>query len=118
MTLSQSSSRVGALLGAALISSTLLFVAPQAHAASKASYYQVELSQAATAQKKIVRGVFFNCEGTTCSAPLAASAPRNVCITVARELGQVSSFKAGNRSFDAAEVAACNEKAPPSIAKN
>lgn len=119
MTLSQTSSRLGALLGAALVSSTLLFAAPQAHAAgAKGPYYQVELSQEAAVQKKIVRGVFVKCEGTNCSAPLASSAPKNVCVSIAREFGEVSSFKAGNRDFDAAEIAACNEKAPQNIAKN
>lgn len=117
MTLSHVSSRLGAFAAAALVATTLI-VAPQAEAASKANYYKVELSQAPAAPKKIIRGVFFNCEGTSCSAPLASSAPRNVCVTVARELGAISSFKAGSRDFDAAEVASCNEAVSSSLAKN
>ncbi len=119
MTLSQVSARVGALAAAALVSGTLLFAAPQAHAATgKGAYYQVQLNQAPAASKKVVRGVFFKCEGTTCVAPLASSAPKNVCVSVAREFGEVSSFKAGTREFGAEDLAACNDKAPQNIAKN
>lgn len=119
MTLSHISSRVGALAAAAVMSGTLLFAAPQAHAASaKGPYYQVQLEQSPAANKKVVRGVFFKCEGTECSAPLASSAPKNVCISVAREFGPVSSFKAGTKEFGAEDLAACNNKAPQNIAKN
>jgi hypothetical protein len=117
MTLSQVSTRVGALVGAVATSAVLLFAAPQAHA-STARYYTIELAQPVTAQKTIVRGVMFTCEGASCRAPIASSAPRNVCVSIAREFGEVSSFKAGDRVLDASDLATCNEKKKVNIAKD
>jgi hypothetical protein len=116
MTLSPLSLRFGALIGAVVASGTLLFAAPQAYAAN-GPYYQVELAQPATAQKQLIRSVFVKCEGTACRAPLAASAPKNMCISIAREFGEVTAFTAGNRVFDATEIAACNEKTKIQVAK-
>jgi hypothetical protein len=117
MTLSQVSTRFGALVGALATSTVLLFAAPQAHAASP-RYYTVELAQPVTAQKAIVRGVVFQCEGTSCRAPIASSAPRNVCVSVAREFGEVVSFKAGDRVLEASDLSTCNEKKKVNIAKD
>jgi hypothetical protein len=117
MTLSQVSTRVGALIGAVATSAVLLFAAPQAHAQA-ARYYTVELAQPAVAKKTIIRGVVFQCEGTSCRAPIASSAPKNVCISIAREFGEVTSFKAGDRMLDASDLATCNQKTKVNIAKD
>jgi hypothetical protein len=118
MTLSQISTRSGALFAAVLTSSALLFGAPAAHAAPASGYYKVELAQPAAAKKAIIRGVVFQCEGTTCMAAMSSSTARNVCISVARELGEVSSFKTGPKSLDATELATCNEKKKINIARD
>jgi hypothetical protein len=118
MTLSQVSSRIGAFAAASVISATLLFVAPQAHAASNAPYYKAELAQPAASKQELLRSVFVKCEGTACRAPVASTAPKNMCISIAREFGQVSSFSAGDRVFTAEEIAACNGNQKEVIAKN
>lgn len=118
ISISNISLRLGALAGAVLTSSVLLFAAPQAHAATNSAYYQVELAQPTDQQKQIIRGVFVKCEGTSCRAPIASSASKNVCISIAREFGEVASFKAGDRVFDANEIEACNEKTNESIVRN
>ncbi len=118
MTLSQISTRAAALAAAILTSATLIFIAPQAYAAAPSgSYYQAELAQAPAVQKQLVRGVFVKCEGTMCRAPIASSAAKNMCISVAREFGAVASFKAGERAFDAAEIEKCNGKVKTQVAK-
>ena len=118
MTLSHVSARLGTLAAAAVISTTLLFgVAGQAEAATP-SYYQAELAQPAAVQKQLLRGVFVSCDGANCRAPQAGTAPKNMCITIARKLGEVTAFIAGTRVFDAAELAACNQKNKERIAKN
>jgi hypothetical protein len=117
MTLSQTSSRFGALVAAAATSAVLLFAAPQAHAQS-ARYYTVELAQPAAASKAIVRGVVFQCNGTTCRAPLTSSAPKNVCASVAKEFGEVTSFKAGDRVLEAGDLDGCNARKKVIIAKD
>ncbi|MEP7351518.1 MAG: hypothetical protein ABI668_16455 [Sphingorhabdus sp.] len=117
MTPSHVSTRFGALVGAALTTSLLLFAAPQAHAAN-GPYYKVELAQPATAEKQLLRGVFVKCEGASCRAPEASTAPKIMCVTISRKIGEVSAFSAGDRVFDATEIAACNEKTKGRIANN
>lgn len=118
MTLSHAFTRFGAFVGAALFSTTLLFgVAGQAQAAN-APYYKAELAAPTTAQKQLLRGVFVNCDGANCRAQQAGTAPKNMCITISRTYGEVTAFSAGNRVFDATEIAACNEKTKERIAKN
>lgn len=117
MTLSRLSTRFVAFTGALAMSTALLFVAPQAHAAKdNGAYYSAELAQTAPAKKELIRGVFVKCSGGKCSAPLASAAAKNMCVAIAREFGEVKSFKAGERTFDAAQIAACNEKSSAKIA--
>jgi hypothetical protein len=116
ISVSKISLRLGAMVGAVMTSALFLLAIPQAHAAT-GPYYQVSLAQPAAVDKQLIRGVFVKCEGTTCRAPLASSAAKNVCISIARELGEVASFQAGNRVFDATELASCNEKIKTAIAK-
>lgn len=109
MTLSQVSARLGALAAASVISATLLFGVPtQAQAASNSAYYKIELAQPATSKQELLRSVVVKCEGTTCRAPMASTAAKNMCISVTRKLGSVSAFTAGDRVFTADELAACN----------
>jgi hypothetical protein len=118
MTLSHFSTRSGALVAAVLASTALLFGAPAAHAAPKGAYYEVQLAEASPAKKAIIRGVVFQCEGNVCRAPIIGSAPKNVCISVAREFGEISSFKAGDRVLLADEMANCNAKKKVNIARD
>lgn len=118
MTLSHVSARLGALVAASALSATLLFVAPQAHAATNSSYYKIELAQPTTAKPELLRSVFVKCEGNNCRAPMASTAPKNMCISIARKFGEVAAFSAGERVFTAAEVAACNGGNAKAIAKN
>ena len=118
MTLSQISARVGALAAATAFSAALLFVAPQAHAATNGSYYKVELAQPTTAKPELLRSVYVKCEGNACRAPMASTAPKNMCISIARKFGAVSAFSAGERVFTAEEIAACNGDNAKAIAKN
>ena len=118
MTLSHFSVRLGALAAASALSATLVFVAPQAHAASNGSYYKIELVQPADAKPELLRSVFVKCEGTNCRAPMASTAPKNMCVSVARKFGAVAAFTAGERVFTADEVAACNADNAKAIAKN
>lgn len=109
MTLSHVSARLGALAAASVISATLLFgVSTQAQAANSGPYYKIELAQPAASKQELLRSVFVKCEGTACRAPMASTAPKNMCISVARKMGAVSAFTAGERVFTADEIAACN----------
>jgi hypothetical protein len=118
-TISKVSDRLGTLAAAAVISTSLLFgVAGQAQAANNGPYYKVELAQPAASKQELLRSVFVKCEGTACRAPIASTAPKNMCISIAREFGEVTSFTAGDRVFGAEELAACNGNKKEVIAKN
>lgn len=117
VTFSKATTHLAAFAGAVATSALLLFVAPQAHAAPAANYYQFELAQPAAQEKQLVRGVFVKCEGTACRAPIASSASKNMCISIARELGEVKSFQAGDRVFGAEQLASCNQKNKEAIAR-
>lgn len=118
MTLSQISARMGALAAATVLSATLLFAAPQAHAATNGSYYKAELAQPTTAKPQLLRSVYVKCEGTSCRAPIASTAPKNMCVSIAREFGTVTAFTAGERVFTAEEITACNGDNAKAAAKN
>ena len=119
MTLSHVSARLGTLAAAAVLSTTLLFgVSTQAQAANNGPYYKVELAQPAASSQELLRSVFVKCEGTACRAPIASTAPKNMCISIAREFGAVAAFSAGDRVFTADELAACNGNKKEVIAKN
>ncbi len=117
MTLSHISIRLGSFAAAAVVTSAMLFAAVPSAFAASGPYYKVELAQQTTVQKQLVRGVFVKCEGTACRAPITSSASKNMCTAIAREFGEVTAFQAGDRVFDAAEVAACNQKNKVNIAK-
>lgn len=119
MTLSQSFSRIGAFVGAAVLTAGVFAIpATPVQANSGARYYTVELAQPAANNSAIIRGVMFKCEGTSCRAPITGSAPRNVCASVAREFGEVVNFKAGDRVLEASDIANCNAKKKVIIAKD
>jgi hypothetical protein len=111
-------SRFGAFVGALAVTAGVVAIPATPAQAAGARYYTVELAQPATAKEAIIRGVMFKCEGTSCRAPLAGSAPRNVCVSVAKEFGQVVSFKAGDRVLEASDLTTCNAKTKVNIAKD
>jgi hypothetical protein len=118
MTLSQSFSHFGAFVGALAVTAGVMAIPATPVQAGTARYYTVELAQPAAAKETVIRGVLFKCAGNSCRAPLAGSAPKNVCVSVAKEFGEVSSFKAGDRVLTADDLATCNAKTKVNIAKD
>ncbi len=100
--------RLAALLFSLIGSFALLGSA--AVAQPNSSFYNVTLASEA-AGKQIVRGMIFNCNGATCAAGEGTSRPAIVCASVARELGPVTSFRAGDATLDGEALAKCNAKA-------
>ena len=111
-------SRFGAFIGALAVTAGVVAIPATPAQAAGARYYTLELAQPAEAKQAIIRGVMFKCVGTTCGAPMVGSSPRNVCISAAKEFGQVVSFKAGNRVLDDAALSTCNAKIKVNIAKD
>jgi hypothetical protein len=73
--------------------------------------YRAVLENPAPA-RLIVKDLAWSCTGADCSAPRSATAPdANVCASVVRRLGRLVSFRAGSRTFEAAELERCNSAA-------
>jgi len=95
---------------AALLSCAIAAASPAAAAGT--GLYRAGLETPLTSVA-IVRDIRWACTGASCSAPRAATSPdANVCTAIARRVGRLTSFSAGERSFDSAELARCNAAAP------
>lgn len=74
------------------------------------SFYSVTLAQPA-AGKTVVRDMILNCDGASCTAAQGTSRAAIVCASIARQLGPVTAFRAGNDTLDGEALAKCNAKA-------
>lgn len=101
--------RTAALLFACVASLTVL--TPTANAQTGNGYYSVTLAAQPAEAKPVVRGMIFACNGGACSAAEGTSRPGVICASVARELGPVTSFRAGGETLDGEALAKCNAKA-------
>lgn len=101
-------------VGLALVWTSLTFgaaISPtDAQARGATPYYTAEFAAPAAEKTAIIGGVVWQCTGTTCLAAKASSRPATMCKRVARELGEITSFTAGEKSLQADELASCNDK--------
>lgn len=100
--------RFGALALALATSLTLLGSA--AVAQPTGGYYNITLAEPA-AGKTVVHEMVVNCDGANCSAAQGTSRPAIVCASIARQLGPVTAFRAGDTVLDGEALAKCNAKA-------
>ncbi|WP_374407589.1 hypothetical protein [Pelagerythrobacter sp.] len=103
--------RTAAATALALVYSTLTFgalVAPSPAQAAGGAFYTAELAAPAAERTKIISGVAWQCQGTTCVAAKSNSRPLVICQRVARELGEVTGFTAKGEAFAAEDLARCN----------
>ncbi len=107
MTLSHLSKRVFIFAGAAMLGVGNTVGIPMAHAAS-GPYFQAELAKPAPSTRMIMRGTSLKCEGNNCRAKKASTSAKNMCVSIAREFGEVTAFRAGKREFDTEALAKCN----------
>lgn len=97
------------LLGAAM--SGAGFAALPAQAQPSGGFYQVTLATPAKQAQFVARDLLWKCAGGQCSASKGASRPAIICAAVAKAVGPLSAFTADAQAFDAAQLAACNERA-------
>ncbi len=105
-------SRTLSLAALAIVGTLSSFAATTAPAGAAAGhYYRAELaSPVEGARSDIQKGVDWNCQGNLCVAPAKGrSRDMIVCRRLVGEFGEVTAFRAGNQSFDAAELATCND---------
>lgn len=97
------------LLGAAVAGAG--FAALPAQAQPSARFYKVTLATPAKHAQFVARELLWTCAGDQCSASKGASRPAIICAAVAKAVGPLLAFTADAQAFDAAQLAACNERA-------
>lgn len=80
-------------------------------AAASQVHFRAEPVTAAPEARLVVRDTVFRCGEAGCVAPNASSRAEIVCTALARRLGELRTFAAAGRSFDAEELARCNRAA-------
>jgi hypothetical protein len=99
-------------LAVSVAASVLLLGATAASAQPSSAFYAAKPAAAANAARLVVRDTLWMCGGAGCSSnSKGGSRPAIVCESLAREVGTLESFRAGDVTFDAAALAKCNAKA-------
>lgn len=71
--------------------------------------FHATLAAPARATRTVARETLWSCAGTECHAPRSGNASDMMeCRAMARKLGTVSSFAAGSKTFDEAQIGKCN----------
>ncbi len=77
-------------------------------AAQNAPYYTATLAQPAEDDRAIAGGIAWACKGTTCVANKGSSRPARICRGLAREMGEITEFRADGEALEAKQIARCN----------
>lgn len=103
--------RNAAFAALALLSTATTFAltTQPAAAASQQTYYTASLAAPLAApQQVILRGVLWNCAGSTCTAARDVSRDVNVCARLAKKVGPVAGFVTPKATLASDELARCN----------
>ena len=65
----------------------------------------------APAERVVVRGAAFTCQGDVCRTRSSASRPMTLCQRLVREAGPLARFSVDGVAMSAEDLAACNAKA-------
>ena len=102
--------RFHAVAAAAAATLALIPAASFAQAAPR-GYYAATPATAPEKASLITRSTLWKCGGGVCTAAKANARDNIMCELVARELGELSAFRANGSDFDAEALAKCNAKA-------
>ena len=94
-----------------LAAAALFVIAPAAAQTSGAYYYTATPATAPAKASLVTRSTLWNCTGGVCIAAKATARDNIMCELVAREVGQLTAFRANGADFDTDALAKCNAKA-------
>ncbi|MEP5936764.1 MAG: hypothetical protein ABJ239_00400 [Erythrobacter sp.] len=83
-------------------------VAPAPASAGNGPYYVAELAAPASDNRAVASGIAWKCQGTTCVAGKGTSRPIRICRGLAREFGEITSFKSKGKVLADDKLAKCN----------
>jgi len=113
MTLSLSRTGRLAVFASALVYTGLSFGMATSSApvnAASGPYYVATLAAATDEDRAVAGGVAWACQGTTCVANKGTSRPSRICRGLAREMGEIASFKVEGEELAEDKLARCNGK--------
>lgn len=88
-----------------------LVLAPASFAQTARGYYSATPVAAPAKASLVTRSTIWKCGEGVCVAGKANARDNIMCELVAREIGQLSAFRANGTDFDAEALAKCNTKA-------
>ncbi|MGY6551152.1 MAG: CC_3452 family protein [Erythrobacter sp.] len=100
--------RFAALAGALIVSGLGLTTTAAPLQAAGGAYYTATLVETAEANRLVLGGVAWNCQGNTCVAGKGNARPLRICRGLSRKFGEITSFKADGEEMAADELAKCN----------
>ena len=95
----------------ALLCGVTVLAAAAGPATASPLHFRAEPATVPGEARLVIRDTVFRCAAAACVAPRASSRAELICAALAREVGALRSFSANGRSFDAAELEACNRRA-------
>jgi len=96
---------------AAAAAATLALTPATGYAQGTRGYYAATPVTAPEKSSLVTRSTVWKCGEGVCTAGKANARDNIVCELVAREVGQLSAFRANGTEFDAEALAKCNTKA-------
>lgn len=98
--------------GLALAGTVLSFSVTATPAQAGTNNYSAKLTAALEAPKsKVINGVVWSCAGDACRGAVDGSAPRNVCVKIAKNFGPLASFTGPKGELSAEDLQRCNAAA-------
>ena len=94
----------------AIAAAALLALAPATAFAQSGVYYAATPVASPAKPSLVTRTTIWKCTGGTCVAPKGNSRDNIMCELVAREVGQLTAFRANGTDFDGEALAKCNAK--------
>ena len=98
-------------IASAVIASAALLAATGAPAQTVSGYYVATPAVATAKTQLMTRATPWRLQGASFVAAQAPEREMVLCQLVAKDVGQLSSFSAGGKAFDAANLDKCNAKA-------
>lgn len=103
--------RLAPLAASVAVPLLLLFAPAAVSAQPNGQFYSARPVNAPSVASLVVRDTIWKCGGEGCaSATRGKSRPAFVCESLAREVGELASFRAGDKEFDAEALAKCNSR--------
>ena len=99
-------------LFSAAITSVFLLTATASNATSGGAYYAAKPATTSSAARFVVRDTLWKCSDAGCASAIKGnSRPAFICESLVKEVGALTTFRAGAEEFSAEALAKCNAKA-------